>query len=376
MLARMYDQVVTAARVAGALHPQLARRIGAEEVSLQYPAFDHLAFARCHTIVVKTAAGQRAGQMGPFADAHRFREHRLPQAVEQERSLPVQAATARRMDKIADQRSRQRRFEQHRHLAGSDLARPQTRQRTPCRVVANRFGRSNFGRVARGRIPVLALHRGITSGDQRTGQIMPRGRATTHEAKAVGGNKLPFLQGNACAFRIGDQRTDGEGRLLAPSRQFDGLFDTQMPGMVEIEILCGISTVCQQMCFGQSGAGVGRREAGDVERGLDRLAQGRRGKVGGTGVSLLLPQINRHTDTFVAVVFDGFDLAAAHHDGLSEAFRDIDFASTGAGFAGVSEHFVGQILQGTQGMGEARCACPHSGRSGHGKAAGDEKSLS
>ena len=47
-------------------------------------------------------------------------------AVEQERSLPVQAATARRMDEIADQRSCQRCFKQHRHLAGSDLARSQT----------------------------------------------------------------------------------------------------------------------------------------------------------------------------------------------------------------------------------------------------------
>ena len=91
---------------------------------------------------------------------------------------------------------------------------------------------------------------------------------------------------------------------------------------------------------------------------------------------LALSKINGDANPFVAVVLDGFNLAATHRDRLPEAFRDIDFASTGADFAGVSEHFVGQILQGTQGMGEARCACPHSGRSGHGKAAGDEKPLS
>ena len=146
--------------------------------------------------------------------------------------------------------------------------------------------------------------------------------------------------------------------------------------MVEIKILRGIGAACQQVCFGQSGAGVGRRETGDVERGLDRLAQGRRGKIGGTGIPLPLPQINRHADPLVAVVLDGFDLAATHHDGLPEAFRNINFTSAGAGFSGMAEHFVGQILQGTQGMGEARCAWQRSGRSGHGKAAGDEKPLS
>jgi hypothetical protein len=43
-----------------------------------------------------------------------------------------------------------------------------------------------------------------------------------------------------------------------------------------------------------------------------------------------LPQIHRDAESLVAVVLDGFDVLAAHADGLAEALRDIDFAGAGA----------------------------------------------
>jgi ribosome-associated protein len=48
-------------------------------------------------------------------------------------------------------------------------------------------------------------------------------------------------------------------------------------------------------------------------------------KVARTGVALALADIDGDADALVAVVLDGFDLAAAHRDRLSEAFGYIDF---------------------------------------------------
>jgi hypothetical protein len=60
----LHDQVVAAAGVAGGLHAELARRVGAQEVALQHAVLDHFAVARGDAVVVEGAAGQAAAGAG------------------------------------------------------------------------------------------------------------------------------------------------------------------------------------------------------------------------------------------------------------------------------------------------------------------------
>jgi hypothetical protein len=139
-LARMDDQVVTAAGVAGSLQSQLACAVGAEEITLQPSVADHLAVMGCHPVVVEMAARQTACQMRPLADAHFLRKHALAEAVDEKGGLAVQAATTHRMHEIADQRRGERCLEDDRHPAGADLARTESRQRAPRGEFADRLG--------------------------------------------------------------------------------------------------------------------------------------------------------------------------------------------------------------------------------------------
>ena len=62
-------------------------------------------------------------------------------------------------------------------------------------------------------------------------------------------------------------------------------------------------------------------------------------------VAALLPEIDGDADALVAVVLDGFDLAAAHRHGLAVAFGDVGLAGTGVATAGIGENFGGDIAQ-------------------------------
>ena len=183
------------------------------------------------------------------------------------------------MDEVADQRRRERRLEQHRHLARFDLARAQPRQRAPRGVAANLLGRRDIACIACRRIPVVALHGFVLAGDHRTREVMPRGRIAAHEAEAVGRDEMPFLDRDGRPFRVGHFRTDGKRGLLAAPRQVDAFVDGECPRMIKIEIGERLLARRQQFDIRQPGARIRRGETGDVERGFDRLAQRRCRKI-------------------------------------------------------------------------------------------------
>ena len=289
-----------------------------------------------------------------LADLHVFREHRLAQAIHQKSRLAVKAAATYRVYKVADQRRSERCLEQHRHLAGLDLARTQTRQRTSCRVVADFLGRRDIACVTRRRIPVVALHGLVLAGDHRTREVVARGRVAAHEAEAVGRDEMPFLDRDGRPFRVGHFRTDGKRGLLAAPRQVDAFVDGECPRMIKIEIGERLLARRQQFDIRQPGARIRRGETGDVERGFDRLAQRRSRKIRRARVSFLLSEIDSDADPLVAVVLDRLDLVATHGDRLPEAFGDVDLAVARTEMLRMRENVLRQLLQGLQRMAEAR----------------------
>ena len=69
-------------------------------------------------------------------------------------------------------------------------------------------------------------------------------------------------------------------------------------------------------------------------------------------MTFLLPQVNRDTNSFIAVVFDGFNFAATHRNALPETLRDIDLTIAGSGFSGVGKNVLREFLQGREGVGK------------------------
>ena len=207
---------------------------------------------------------------------------------------------------------------------------------------------------------------------------MPRRRVAAHETQAVGRDELPFLDRYRGAFRVADLRAERESRLFAAAREVDRGFDRKQPGMVEVETGQASGVGRQEAGVGQSGAGIGGGEAGDVQGGIDRFAQGRRGKVRGARLTLPLVEIDADRDRFVAVVLDGFDFAAAHRHRLPEAVRDIDLAGAGSLLCGVNENVAGEFLQGLEAVAEARCGRwdGSGGWTGHGGDGWRQKPLS
>ena len=270
--------------------------------------------------------------------------------VEQEGRLAVQGTAADRMHQAAEQAGRERRLEEHGKFARFDASTAQTGHRTLGGNAPDAGGIVKLAGAAPRRVPVVALHGILLAGDHRARDVVARSRIAAHEAEAVGRDEMRLLRRHRSAFGIADQRADLEGRLLATARRLDGILNGQRPRMIQIQIG---NILGQQRRVGQAGTVVRGREAGDVERRLDRLAQGLRREVGSAGVALALAGIDGNADALVAVEFDGLDLVATHPDRLAETFGNIDFAGGRALVAGMFEHILSQLLQGRKGIGKA-----------------------
>ena len=253
------------------------------------------------------------------------------------------------MHEAGEQARRERRLEEHGEGAGLHLAPPEACHGTLGRGAADRRRVIELAGAAVRRVPVVALHRILLAGDDRARNVMARGRIAAHEAVAVGGHELRLLGGHAAPFRIADQRRGCEGRLFAAPGQRDRFIHGQRPRMVQIQVW---AVAGHQRGVGKAGAVVLGREAGNRKRRLDRFAQRLRREVGSTGISLALAGVDGDADALVAVEFDGLDLVAAHRNRLPEAFGHIDLAGRGPLVAGMLEHIRGQLLEGSEGIGE------------------------
>jgi hypothetical protein len=170
--------------------PELARGIAAEEIAFQHAGAHDEALARGDAFIVEGRARRALRLERPLLDVHTRREHLLAQAVDEEAGLAIEVAAVHRGDEVADQADRDRRLEQHRRLAGGDLARAQARGGALGGVAAERTRLGDLRRHARAGIPVVALHQALLLGDHRAGEVMPRARIAGDEAEAVGQHKL------------------------------------------------------------------------------------------------------------------------------------------------------------------------------------------
>src|SRR6185312_15118472 len=171
---RTYEEVVVAAGVAGTLHAELARRVGAEKIALDHPGAHDGAIARRHAFLVEGSARHRPGHVRALLDIYERREQLLTETLRQERGLAIEIAAIHRGDEVADELECHRRLEQHRRLAGGNLARPQAGERALAGVAAEHHGIGKLFRAARCAVPVVALHQPLVFGDHRARQPVPR----------------------------------------------------------------------------------------------------------------------------------------------------------------------------------------------------------
>ena len=105
--------------------------------------------------------------------------------------------------------------------------------------------------------------------------------------------------------------------------------------------------------IGKPRSRIGCGEARDRKRGIDGVAQGLQRKIRAARVPALLTDIDRHAETFVAVVLDGLDFAAAHGDRLPETFAHFGFRRSRATRLRVVERRARDFAQLLGGVGEA-----------------------
>ena len=254
---------------------------------------------------------------------------RCAEAVEQERRLAVERAAARRLHVGAEQARGERRLEQHRHLAGLDLARRQARERALGGVAADRLGRGQLvGRAHRG-VPGVALHVVAAPagqrGDRRDRERVARARVAGAEAARVGGVEVRLLRRDAGAFGVGDARDRRRAPPLRSARPARSPARRRSPtGWNRSRSRSAASAASARS------ASSGRPAAGSsaVKRAMSWAARtvcssAAAREVGRARVAAPLADVDRDADRLVAVALDVLGLALAHRHRQADAFGDL-----------------------------------------------------
>ena len=294
-------------------------------------------------------------------------EHRLAEAVAEEGRLSVERAAARRLDVRADEAGGERGLEQHRHLAGADLARPEARQRPLRRIAAHRCRRRHLLGGTHRAVPGVALHVGTAASrkrrDRRHRDRMPRTGVAAAEAARVAQPEVRLLRRDAGPFRVGDARVDVERRRFARERQLDRPGGVDVPRVEEVEVEAGGRGVGQGVVLGQAGSLVLGGEARDVPRGAHRLLDRGWREIRCAGVAAPLAGVDRDAHRLVAVALDVLGLALAHRHREAHAFRHLGRRIARAELAGVRE---GQVDEFAELLARVREAGSGAGRGGQG----------
>src|SRR5207302_4766450 len=190
------------ARIAGGFQAELARGIAAEEIAFDDAAAHDRALVRRDAFLVERRARHPLLLVRALIDAHQRREHLLAEAVDEERGLAVQVAAVHGRDEMADQLHRRRRLEQHRRLAGRNLARAKARHRALAGIAPQRLRLGELRGRAGGAEPVVALHEALLLGDHRARDPVPRAGVAARETEAVCEDELRLVSGDGRTFRV------------------------------------------------------------------------------------------------------------------------------------------------------------------------------
>ncbi len=354
--ARGQHQVVRAARIAGGLHAELARRIAAEEVALHAPGVHHLARLHAHAFLVERRTAFAAKNEGVFKDVDVLGKHRLAQRVEQKAALAVQRAAARGLHIGTEQARRQGRLEQHRAFGGGYLAAAQAAQGALRSITAHGGGRGQLGGAALRAVPGVTLHLAIAAGQRGDGghrEAVARGGVAAPKAPRVRTEKMALLRRYRRTLAVGDALAGGKGRGLAFKGYPCGLFAGELPGVKKIEVAVARGR-CDVIGIGQAGHRVFGSKPGNVVGGLHGALDGGAREVGGARIAAPVADVDRHAERLVAVALHGFQLALAHAHRQATALGGLGAGIGGAELFRVRQRLVHELFKKRARIAEAR----------------------
>ena len=154
--------------------------------------------------------------------------------------------------------------------------------------------------------------------------------------------EMALLRRHRRAFAVGDARIGLQGRGFATQGQFSGLFAVDRPGVKQIQIS---QLMCDQIRIRQTRHRVFGGEARNIECSLHSSLYRCFGKVRGAGAAAPVADINRHTQRFVAVAFDVFQIAFSNGNAQSVALRGFGSGVSCTYFFGMRERAVDQRLK-------------------------------
>ncbi len=254
--------------------------------------------------------------MGIFRDFHPVGKDLLSQAVQQEAGLAVLGMAAQGAGEAAQQVGCNVGAEDHRRLAGAQLAAIELGHGIGGSLPADSFGRQQFAPVPSAVIPVVPLHTVAILGQHHAAEGMAAGGIAAHETVAVAVNETAALRIQGGAFGIADTFVVIAGSLFGFQGQVMGLVRVDIPGMMQIQfrIVPG-----QQLRVGQAGARVFGSVTGDGAGLAHGFSQGSGLEVRGVRRPLAFAEIHADAQALIAGMFDGFHFAQAHGDGQAGA---------------------------------------------------------
>ncbi len=190
-----HDEVVVAPGVAGTLHAQLAGAVAAQEVALQHPVPHHVPVPGGHALGVEGGGGKALLQERPLVQLEEGGKQRLAQAVEQEGRLAVQMPPRHGGHEAGDEARGDGGLEQHRALAGAELAAVETPHGPLPGPAPHAFRAVQIPGAPGGGVPVVPLHGPVLLGDHRAGQALPAGGIAGGKAQGIGVDEMGHLAG-------------------------------------------------------------------------------------------------------------------------------------------------------------------------------------
>ena len=192
-----------------------------------------------------------------------------PAEFQQKRGLAVLAAAADRGDKMPDEPACEFRHEQHGRATGADFARSQAGDGAARTLSADGLRVLQLAPVARGAVPVVALHVFARSGEDHTAERMRGGRIAADETMRVAVDMQPLMSANRCTLGIVDARVESQRGRLAGFGDLDGAVRRHVPGMRKVEVL---GCACHQSGVRETGTGVFGGKSGNTAGLGDRRA--------------------------------------------------------------------------------------------------------
>ena len=183
-------------------------------------------------------------------------------------------------------------------------------------------------RIARARVPVVALHVLTGLREQHAAHRVTRSNVAREEPVRVAVDAYAALRANTRAFRVAETRIDCQPRSLATARKLDRLLRVQCPRKIETQIR---KLRRQEGRISEPrtlvGCGVPRNGAGLGHHVVDR---GRR-QIRRAGRTLAGTEINGDTEGSIALILDGLHLAEPHRHAQASREAGIHLGLRGAG---------------------------------------------